>query len=51
MNTQMHSRSTTPTTESSEATGEGVLALRSTSDQFLLRLAAVAIPVGSFCRS
>ncbi|MDF2745977.1 MAG: hypothetical protein K0S98_261 [Propionibacteriaceae bacterium] len=51
MTTPMHSRPPTPTTDSSEATGEGVLAPRSTSDQFLLRLAAVAIPVGSFCRS
>ena len=46
MNTQMHSQLSTPTSESGELATEEVVARRSTSDRSLLRIAAVAIPVG-----
>ena len=48
MNTQMHSRPNTPTSKTDEHATEEVevVARRSTSDRSLLRIAAVAIPVG-----
>jgi hypothetical protein len=46
MNTQMHSRAGIPTDQNNESDGRVIVADRPTSDRSLLRIAAVAIPVG-----
>ena len=46
MNTQMHARPSMPTSETGEPNSEGIAADGSKSDRSLLRIAAVAVPIG-----